>query len=63
MEYCVCEGTVDSFFKGVYIDMTVTVKGPDGKVRLSYFKLMDIGKKAFYKPEDAAVLAQSMTER
>lgn len=63
LEYCVCWGKVKGFFRRGYLEMIVSGKGSDGKVRLSYFKLTDIGKKVFFTPEEAAALAKSMMER
>ena len=62
-EYCVCKGTVRSFYTGSYTDVCLLCQGPDGAPTLRYCKLEDIGKKLFYKAADAAELAKSMTEK
>lgn len=61
-EYCVCKGTVRSFYTGSYTDVCMLFRGPEGCPLLSYYKLEDIGKKLFYKAADAAELAKSMTD-
>lgn len=62
-EYCVCKGTVRSFYTGSYTDVCMLFRGPEGCPLLSYYKLEDIGKKLFYKAAEAAALAKSMTEK
>ena len=44
-EYCVCKGTVRSFYTGSYTDVCMLFRGPEGCPLLSYYKLEDIGKK------------------
>ena len=62
-EYCVCKGTVRSFYTGSYTDVCLLCQGPDGAPTLRYCKLEDIGKKLFYTAAEAAELAKSMTEK
>ena len=62
MEYCVCKGTVRSFFTGGYTEVSLLFSGPDGFPIPCRYRLNDIGTKLFYTAAEAAALAKNKTE-
>ena len=62
MEYCVCKATVKGFFPGGYTEVRLVGPNPEGYQTPYSYKLSEIGKKLFYSPHEAAILARQMTE-
>ena len=63
MEYCVCEAEVRGYFTGGYTEIRLVGPNPEGHMTPYFYKLSEIGKKIFFTPKDAALLAQQMTEK
>lgn len=62
MEYCVCMGTVTKIMTYGYTDMCIKGRDPDDRLQLWYRKLSDIGTKAFFTVQEAALLAKEMSD-
>lgn len=62
LEYCVCECTVNGFFKCGYEEIRLYGANPKGHRSVWYRKLSGIGKKVFYTTKEAAELAKQMSE-
>lgn len=63
LEYCVCEAEVVSFFTLRYTEVKVVGPSPEGYPTPYMYKLSEIGKKIFYTPREAALLAKEETEK
>lgn len=62
LEYCVCEGEVQGFFEGRWVDICLRGEIPGKGMVPQYYPLKTIGEKIFYTPREAAELAKRMTE-
>lgn len=62
-EYCVCEAEVIDFIQGGYTEVELRGKSPGGFMTPYRYRLSDIGKRIFYTPREAALLAKDMTEQ
>lgn len=62
LEYCVCEATVRGFFTGSFTEVCLVGEMPDRGMTPYKYPLKEVGKKVFYTPREAALLAQAMTE-
>lgn len=63
LEYCVCEVTVRGFFTGGYTEVQLIGPNPKGHQTPYQYKISDIGKRIFYTPQEAALLAKAETEK
>lgn len=63
LEYCVCEAKVTGFFQGSYTEVCLIGLSPKGFTTLYRYKLSEIGTRVFYTAQEAAKLAQKMTEK
>ena len=63
LEYCVCEGSVMNIYRGKMKEIRLLGKNPNGHLTPFYFKFDKIRKKLFNKPEEAAKLAEDMTNK
>jgi hypothetical protein len=59
----VCEAVVVGFFTLSYTEVEVVGPSPKGFTTPYRYKLSEIGKKIFYTPREAALLAKEQTEK
>lgn len=62
LEYIVCEAEIKEFVTVSFTEIKLVSLSPR-RGELYYYKLSDIGKRVFYTPAEAALLAEQMTEK
>lgn len=62
-EYCVCEAEVQGYITGGYAEIRLVGPNPRGFTTSYFYRISEIGKKVFYTAQEAALLAQQMTEK